>query len=170
MQAIHTGSAPSGALPLGDAAEGSASQANQWEAEVVSHGLSPSTSEVGPAGGTSCVAGPSVNDPAATHMVGTDEVDASHLRPLPRTDPQEAPSAGSRSVLPSAGAGPIDASPASGSDRPRPRAGPHGDMRGGTEDAGMGRRVAARTSDPSGRGSKVGWRRPFREAGATSPC
>ena len=150
VQAILTGSAPSGALPLGDAAEGSASQANQWEAEVVSHGLSPSTSEVGPAGGTSCVAGPSVNDPAATHMVGTDEMDESHLRPLPRTNPQEAPSADSRSVLPSAGAGPIDASPASGSDRPRSRAGPHGDMRGGTEDAGMG--VALPPAPPTPRG------------------
>ena len=46
MQAILTGPAPPGALPPGDAAEGSASQANQWEAKVVSHGLSPSTSEV----------------------------------------------------------------------------------------------------------------------------
>ena len=117
----------------------------------MSHGLSPSTSEVGPAGGhNSCVAGPSVNDPAATHMVGIDEASASHHRPLPPTNPQEALPAGPRSILPSAGAGPIDASPASGSDRPRSRVGPHGDMRGGTEDAGMG--VALPPAPPTPRG------------------
>ena len=151
MQAILTGPAPPGALPPGGAAEGSASQANQWGAEVVSHGLSPSTSEVRPAGGhNSCVAGPSVNDPAATHMVGIDEASASHHRPLPPTNPQEALPAGPRSLLPSAGADSIDASPASESDRPRPRAGPHGDMRGGTEETGLG--VALPPAPPSPRG------------------
>eukprot|EP01050_Picozoa_sp_SAG11_P012440 SAG11_NODE_1381_length_5078_cov_8.176341_4_plen_252_part_00 len=117
----------------------------------MSHGLSPSTSEASLAGGhNSSVAGPSVKDPAATHMESIDEMDESHLGPLPRTNPQEALSAGSRSVLPSAGAGPIDASPASGSDRPRSRAGPHGDMRGGTEEAGMG--VALPPAPPTPRG------------------
>eukprot|EP01050_Picozoa_sp_SAG11_P018697 SAG11_NODE_2868_length_2885_cov_6.197057_2_plen_325_part_00 len=99
-----------------------------------------STLEVGPAGDllSSCAVTPIVERPGSHSQVSIDEMDESHLRPLPRTNPQEALSAHSRSVLPSADAGPIDASPASGSDRPRSRAGPHGDMRGGTEEAGMG--------------------------------
>eukprot|EP01050_Picozoa_sp_SAG11_P031188 SAG11_NODE_9581_length_898_cov_7.143930_1_plen_295_part_01 len=72
------------------------------------------------------VSPPIVERPGSYSRVSVDEMDESHLGPLPRTNPQEALSADSRSVLPSAGAGPIDASPASGSDRPRSRAGPHG--------------------------------------------
>eukprot|EP01050_Picozoa_sp_SAG11_P019474 SAG11_NODE_3108_length_2682_cov_70.794038_1_plen_212_part_00 len=133
VQAILTGPTSSDAPPLGDACYGGA-QGLRREASVVSHGLSPSTSEVGPVGDllSSCVVTPIVERPGNVSKVGIDEMNESHLRPLPRTDPQEALSADSRSVLPSAGAGPIDASPASGSDRPRSRAGPHGDMRGGT--------------------------------------
>eukprot|EP01050_Picozoa_sp_SAG11_P024964 SAG11_NODE_5480_length_1549_cov_3.828276_1_plen_331_part_10 len=76
------------------------------------------------------VSPPIVERPGSYSQVSIDEVDASNHRPLPRTDQQEALSAGSRSILPGAGADPIDASPTSGSDRPRPRASPHGDMRG----------------------------------------